>query len=222
MFHILVAELKRNSFLCAVKYYKEDILKVAFDEFMVNGYASPIISSLQEKLGMSRGALYRHYKNKDELFKVVVDTYFFHTLERITEKIDPTISVPKLVRSLRKRQRLIAKLITTKGGSRFTFLNFNNLMIQAARYYPGFTVRYRKIQLHVDSQWRIALRNSIAVGEIRPDIDVNLMSRLFTKIYFMDTREDFPIRENGLPNTKSNIDGQDQFVLYLYGLMRIE
>ncbi|MCD7900502.1 MAG: TetR/AcrR family transcriptional regulator [Bacteroides sp.] len=205
-----------------MKYYKEDILKVAFDEFMVNGYASPIISSLQEKLGMSRGALYRHYKNKDELFKVVVDTYFFHTLERITEKIDPTISVPKLVRSLRKRQRLIAKLITTKGGSRFTFLNFNNLMIQAARYYPGFTVRYRKIQLHVDSQWRIALRNSIAVGEIRPDIDVNLMSRLFTKIYFMDTREDFPIRENGLPNTKSNIDGQDQFVLYLYGLMRIE
>lgn len=204
-----------------MKFYKEDILKVAFDEFMVNGYASPIINSLQQKLGMSRGALYRHYKNKDELFKTVVDTYFFHTLERITEKIDPTICVPDLVRSLQKRQRLIAQLITTKGGSRFTFLNFNNLMIQAARHYPGFTIRYKKIQLHVQNQWKIALKNSVDMGEIRPDTDINLMSRLFTKIYFMDTREDFPIRENGLPNTKSNIDGQDQFVLYLYGLLKV-
>lgn len=203
-----------------VKFYKEDILKVAFDEFMVNGYGGPIIRSLKEKLGMSEGALYRHYKNKDELFKVVVDTYFFHTLERITDKIDPAINIPDLVRSLQKRQRLIAKLITTKGGSRFTFLNFNSLMIQAAKYYPGFTIRYKKIQLHVQNQWKIALRNSLKAGEIRPDIDINLMSRLFTKVYFMDTRDDFPVRENGRPNTKSNIDGQDQFVLYLYGLMK--
>lgn len=207
-------------YFAAVKFHREDILKVAFDEFMVNGYGSPIISSLQQKLGMSRGALYRHFTNKDELFKVVIETYFFHTLERITAKIDPTISVPELVNSLQKRQRLIARLITTKGGSRFTFLNFNSLMIQAARFYPGFTIRYKKIQLHVDSQWRIALKNSIAAGEIRPDIDINLLSRLFTKIYFMDTQEDFPTRENGVPVAKRNIDGQDQFVLYVYGLLK--
>ncbi len=202
---------------CTVKFNREDILKVAFDEFMVNGYATPIISSLQQKLGMSRGALYRHFKCKDELFKIVVDTYFFHTLERITDKIDASICVPELVRSLGKRQRLIAKLITTKGGSRFTFLNFNNLMIQAARYYPGFTIRYKKIQLHVQNQWRIALLNSIGTNEIRKDTDVNLLSRLFTKIYFMDTRDDFPIKD-----ARKNIDGQDQFVMYLYELVKVK
>ena len=124
-------------------------MKVAFNEFMVNGYASPIISSLQEKLGMSQGALYRHYKNKEELFRKVVDTYFFHTLERVTENINPDMKVPELVRSLHKRQRLIAKLISTKGGSQFTFLNFTNLIIQAARYYPGFDIRFKKSQINV-------------------------------------------------------------------------
>lgn len=187
---------------------------------MVNGYSGPIIRSLQTKLGMSRGALYRHYKSKDDLFKVVIDTYFFQTLERLTDHIDPNVKVPELVRSMHKRQRLVSKLITTKGGSQFTFLNFNNLLINAARYYPGFGMRYKKIQLHVDTQWRIALNNSMAAGEIRKDVDVNLISRLFTKIYFMDTREDFPVKPNGLPNTKSNIDGQDQFVLAIYELMK--
>lgn len=203
-----------------MKYNKEDILKVAFNEFMVFGYASPIITGLQTKLGMSRGALYRHYKNKDELFKTVIDTYFFQTLERLTDNIDKNIKIPELVRSLNKRQRLISKLISTKGGSQFTFLNFTNLIIQAARYYPGFGVRFKKIQLHVQTQWKIALNNSILAKEIKPDIDVNLMSRLFTKIYFMDTREDFPLKSIGTPNAKSNIDGQDQFVLYLYELMK--
>jgi Transcriptional regulator len=201
-----------------VKYNKEDILKVAFNEFMVNGYAGPIITSLQEKLGMSRGALYRHYKNKEELFRKVVDTYFFHTLERVTENINPNMKVPDLVRSLHKRQRLIAKLITTKGGSQFTFLNFTNLIIQAARYYPGFDIRFKKSQINVEMHWRMALRNSKEAGNIRNDVDINLMSRLFTKIYFMDTREDFPVRPNGKSNAYT--DGQDQFVLYLYELMK--
>ncbi|MDR3117874.1 MAG: TetR/AcrR family transcriptional regulator [Mediterranea sp.] len=201
-----------------MKYNKEDILKVAFNEFMVSGYASPIINSLQEKLGMSRGALYRHYKNKEELFKKVVDTYFFHTLERVTENISPNMKVPELVRSLRKRQRLIAKLISTKGGTQFTFLNFTNLIIQAARYYPGFDVRFKKSQINVEMHWRMALRNSRDAGEIREDVDINLMSRLFAKIYFMDTREDFPVRPNGQLN--AHTDGQDQFVLYLYEMMK--
>lgn len=201
-----------------MKFNKEDILKVAFNEFMVNGYASPIISSLQLKLGMSRGALYRHYRSKEELFIKVVDTYFFHTLERVTERINPNMTVPELVRSLAKRQRLIARLITTKGGTEFTFLNFNHLIIQAARYYPGFDVRFKKSQLNVERHWRNALRSSIEAGDIRDDIDINLISRLFTKIYFMDTREDFPIRPNGTLNRQT--DGQDQFVLYIYDMMK--
>lgn len=51
---------------------KEDILIVALHLFAKNGYESVSVSQIAGVLGMTKGALYRHYKNKRDIFLHII------------------------------------------------------------------------------------------------------------------------------------------------------
>ena len=44
---------------------KESILKAALGLFVVKGYEAVSVSQIAGTLGMTKGALYKHYKNKE-------------------------------------------------------------------------------------------------------------------------------------------------------------
>lgn len=51
---------------------KEKILRVALRLFAQNGYEAVSVSDIAGELGMTKGALYRHYKNKRDIFDHIV------------------------------------------------------------------------------------------------------------------------------------------------------
>jgi len=58
------------------EYVKELIIKKAMDVFAQKGYHATNMQDIAEVVGISRGPLYYHYKNKLELFNKVVDSVF--------------------------------------------------------------------------------------------------------------------------------------------------
>lgn len=52
---------------------KEQILTTALRLFAVNGYEAVSVSQIAGELGMTKGALYRHYKNKREIFDSIFE-----------------------------------------------------------------------------------------------------------------------------------------------------
>jgi AcrR family transcriptional regulator len=52
---------------------KEKILMTALQLFAQNGYDAASVSAIAGMLGMTKGALYRHYKNKRDIFDSIVD-----------------------------------------------------------------------------------------------------------------------------------------------------
>ena len=52
---------------------KEKILMTALQLFARNGYEAVSVRNIAEELGMTIGALYRHYKNKRDIFDSIVD-----------------------------------------------------------------------------------------------------------------------------------------------------
>lgn len=52
---------------------KEKILMTALQLFARNGYEAVSVRNIAEELGMTKGALYRHYKNKRDIFDSIVD-----------------------------------------------------------------------------------------------------------------------------------------------------
>ena len=49
---------------------KEDIITAALHLFAKNGYEAVSVSQITGALGMTKGALYRHYQNKRDIFNL--------------------------------------------------------------------------------------------------------------------------------------------------------
>lgn len=52
---------------------KENILITALKLFAMDGYEAVSVRTIAEELGMTKGALYRHYKNKRAIFDSIVE-----------------------------------------------------------------------------------------------------------------------------------------------------
>ena len=54
-----------------MKNTKEKILETALELFAAKGYEAVSVSDIAGKLGMTKGALYKHYTNKQHLNTIV-------------------------------------------------------------------------------------------------------------------------------------------------------
>ena len=64
---------------------KEKILSVSLELFAKNGYEAVSVSDIAGALGMTKGALYKHYKNKRDIFDSIVKRMYEIDAERSRE-----------------------------------------------------------------------------------------------------------------------------------------
>lgn len=77
------------------------ILKAAEDQFLANGFSSITMEDMAVGLGMSKKTMYRHFRSKDQLIKIM----FLNRLNRIHRHLegihrDPTLDVVARMRNI--------------------------------------------------------------------------------------------------------------------------
>lgn len=204
-----------------MKFSREYILRRSFDVFMNKGYDSTSISVLQNELGMSRGAMYRYFENKEDLLCDVIDEYFFKIFDRLLRNIeDENITTLELIKRLSRRQKVLLKAFTKAGVTHTFFLNYTALLIQAAKYYPDFVNRFRIIRLRLNNYWEKALTNSMKIGEIRNDVDIKIMSILFSNLSVKESTErDFDESSFAI-EIEQDMKKREEVLYYLYDLIK--
>ena len=146
---------------------------------MSKGYDSASISVLQKELGMSRGAMYRYFKSKDELFLEVIDRYVFGLIDRFMPKVAEDTTLAELIEFM-YRYHMKLYIYLDKHNTEAHFLNFTALIIQAAKHYPGFAEKMKLINNKSVKLWKMSIVNSIEKNEIRDDVDVNILAGIFS------------------------------------------
>jgi AcrR family transcriptional regulator len=187
---------------------------------MTKGYDSASISVLQEELNMSRGAMYRYFKNKEELFNAVIDEYLFRLFEKILQNNQDDRKLDNHIEILYRRQRLIINAFIRAGVTHIFFLNYTALMIQAAKYYPNFLNRFRIINEQLLQNWKNAIKNSIEAGEIRSDIDVDIMAIIFNNASVKES-SDVDCDNSFTVNITQDMKRRKEVMDYLYNLIKI-
>ena len=73
---------------------KESILKAALGLFAVKGYEAVSVSQIAGTLGMTKGALYKHYKNKRDIFDSIFTYVCELDAERSRKRSFPKCQIP--------------------------------------------------------------------------------------------------------------------------------
>lgn len=104
---------------------RELLMDVARDAFLKHGYANVSMQQLAEAAGMTKGAPYYHFKNKDDLFLSI----FLREIERIRDGLIERLEEGGTLRK-RLKQCVLYMIETTQG-------DFNQLFTDFERHFKN-------------------------------------------------------------------------------------
>ena len=80
---------------------KKTLLEIAFKELVKSGFENTGLESISEKAGLTRGAVYWHFKNKDDLLDSIIEYKDLESLEVASDicdsDLEPFEKLKKLV-----------------------------------------------------------------------------------------------------------------------------
>lgn len=157
---------------------KEFIIDEAFKLFLQRSYEAVSISDISQAIGFTKGALYHHFKNKEELFVSVIDKYI--RIVALDVNIDSLRLEDYIKLSIEQTEKIFRTLF--QHSMTFSPINYISLIADAFRHYPGYAEnRGNFINGEIDKTKQV-LENAISAGEIRGDIDPSLVSANFFAI----------------------------------------
>jgi TetR/AcrR family transcriptional regulator, transcriptional repressor for nem operon len=154
---------------------REFIIDQAFELFLTRSYEAVSINDISQAIGFTKGALYHHFLNKEELFKAVIDKYLeFPEIEDDINKISLKEFNASLLSNVRKvMDRLFGNKI------KYVPINYLTIIADGFRHYQGFAgekERYFNSEINKTKQ---VLDNAIKKGEIRNDINTSVMAMTY-------------------------------------------
>ena len=151
---------------------KEYIIDQAYKLFLNHSYEAVSISDISQAIGFTKGALYHHFKNKEELFKSVIDKYVqFEGLEADIDNVTLAewnkLSIDIADKILRRMFGLFEE---------FNATSYVALVSEAFRHYPEFAQRMNNFFDSETEKTKQVLDNAIRRGEIRSDINTEVLA----------------------------------------------
>ena len=151
---------------------RRELVSVAIDCFSRHGYQGTSIDRIARAAGVTKGALYYHFKDKEDLlFGALEDRvagFERVVVERVTSLKDP-------VAALQAVAELCVEQATRSNHRRFLM----TLMVEALDTHPRLSERFRSMM----RRFREFLANTVRIGQekgaFRRDVDPDLAAQLF-------------------------------------------
>lgn len=154
---------------------KDFIIEEAFKLFLNRSYEAVSISEISKAVELTKGALYHHFRNKEELFMAVVDKYLI--IDELNFNVNDTTLMQFIELCVDKAQEIVSKTLSSNPS--FIPLNLLSLFIDAFRHYPDFATKKNDLINSEINKTKRVLDQAILKGEIRNDINTSVMAEMF-------------------------------------------
>ena len=158
---------------------KHKILEKAFFVFLKKGYHGTSISDIRSELDIGRATLYHHFANKKDLFMTVINEVYMkmgHTLQSGNAN---NMTARELIKDLKQKSYDENAWLENLKEKNIGLIDFFMLSSEALRLNPEYMETSKEMHTKAIETWENALKNSIAKGEVRKDIDISETARLF-------------------------------------------
>lgn len=141
---------------------RQQILDGARSCFARHGYEGATVRRLEQATGLSRGAIFHHYRDKEALF--------FALAEQDAERMADVVAAQGLVQVMRE---LLSSPQSLDTGWTGTFLE----VARRGRTDPGFRARWRAHAEALTTATEQRLARQAAAGILRDDVPVPVLAR---------------------------------------------
>ncbi len=153
---------------------REYIIDRAYGLFLNKSYEAVSISELSNAIGLTKGALYHHFVNKEELFMAVIDKYL--VIDGFNINTECTTLKQYMELTINKSQDIIYHMLSSPNS--YIPLNLLSLSIDAFRHYPRYAVKKEELIKSEVSKVKKVLDLAIEKGEIRSDISTSSLAEM--------------------------------------------
>jgi TetR/AcrR family acrAB operon transcriptional repressor len=154
---------------------RRQLMDVALKVFSTRGYAAARLSDIAAEAGVTRGAVYWHFKNKQGLFFAILTEMANPFVQTATEVLGSDLEPGHKIRELIRR-------VKDATDNSETFLDQREVAIRFMAEHPhGFEEFHRHIFRDMESLTKRitdTIRDAQRSGQIRDDIDASIMTGL--------------------------------------------
>lgn len=161
------------------KETEKRILRVALDLFVKKGYYNTSIDAITGALGLTKGALYTHFKSKRELVLQLIDDFETKILDQLVSDLN---NMPgNAIEKLKYTTRFLAEIgeQTQLGEQAQSLIAFQLFVASELKSDPDFepvlTALFKKHQKVTSDLYR----QGVNEGLLRKDIDPDLAGSIF-------------------------------------------
>jgi AcrR family transcriptional regulator len=146
---------------------RDKILDAAFQEIHKRGFQAASLSNILDRTGLTKGALYHHFPDKDRLGYAVIDEVIRESLETmifapLRETDDPVATLRAVIEH--KAERTTGEYVALG-------CPLNNLMQEMSPLEPEFKRRLTEILRTWQDVVTEALKRGQKRGQVRQDVD---------------------------------------------------
>ena len=174
---------------------RRELVSIAIDCFARYGYQGTSIDRIARAAGVTKGALYYHFKDKEALLFGALDDriggFERVVVERVTKLRDPLAALYAVADTC-------VEQATRSNHRRFML----TLMVEALDTYPALSERFQQMM----RRFREFLANTVRIGQskgvFRADVDPALAARIFvaglfgTEMQYYQDPRTIPLRES--------------------------
>ena len=201
---------------------KERVLTAATDLFAERGFHRTEMDEIARRAGISKGSLYNYFKSKDELFLHICNLGIHGFRQSVWQEIPSDWDIYRQVEELFRRE---VPLILEHPENFQIYLNLGSSGMK--RFADHYT---RKGEEFGACRLKASLREGIAQGIVRPDLDIRFTAFLIhsLSLIFMASlvSQHFQIRFReyleieGILNTKKIDKKLQEMIRFIHQLLR--
>lgn len=156
---------------------KDCIINKSFFQFLNKGYKACSLKDLEKATGLTKGAFYYYFRNKEEILKAGIDRYLsvinemseeeFLRIGTLREYID--VVVAQKERNAEKLQELFDFFIIE--------VAFFQLVLEVAFLFPEYRRCIDELSKNRLSRWEFMILKAKQQGEVKVGLDTTVLAR---------------------------------------------
>ena len=156
---------------------REDIVNKSFFQFLNKGYKACSLKDLEQATGLTKGAFYYYFRNKEEILKAGIQKYLSVASEMSEAEFLKIRSLREYIGEIVARKERTAGLLQQMFDIFIIEVAFFQLILEVASLFPEYRNRIDKLSRNRLARWEFMILKAKGQGEIKAELDTSVLAR---------------------------------------------